>query len=264
MNARFQPRRNSPAIMDHPLGASTDKTYDPWFSPTWKARARAYTWLVYRTAARSSYDRTVVLAHEEQSEGRRKEGSTQKPTYILSMRFYRQEYIKRHDLFHGRTGPIRDRAKTHKQARYTLIIQWKFRQDLRNIHGKLARFMAWPVLPVYARRLRASHILSDKRYETSVEAATATRKHLHTNESRCFFAPLRKRHTPRISTVAQISSDPSPSPRLSVSPRIFPSDLVQPDLFGWRGVNFGLVSLLRWQTLFVALVCPSFRIRATV
>lgn len=180
------------------------------------------------------------------------------------MRFYRQEYIKRHDLFHGRTGPIRDRAKTHKQARYTLIIQWKFRQDLRNIHGKLARFMAWPVLPVYARRLRASHILSDKRYETSVEAATATRKHLHTNESRCFFAPLRKRHTPRISTVAQISSDPSPSPRLSVSPRIFPSDLVQPDLFEWRGVNFGLVSLLRWQTLFVALVCPSFRIRATV
>lgn len=166
--------------------------------------------------------------YEERSEGGR-EGSTQKPTYILSMRFYRQEYIKRHDLFHGRTGPVRDRAKTHKQARYTLIIQWKFRQDLRNIHGKLARFMAWPVLPVYARRLRASHILSDKRYETSVEAATATRKHLHTNESRCFFAPLRKRHTPRISTVAQISSDPSPPPPpFFVSPRIFPSDLVQP------------------------------------
>lgn len=34
--------------------------------------------------------------------------------------------------------------------------------DLRNIHGKLARFMAYPVLPVYARRLRGQHILSDK------------------------------------------------------------------------------------------------------
>lgn len=91
------------------------------------------------------------------------------------MRFYRQEYIKRHDLFHGRTGPIRAGKNTQTSAIHT-DHSMEIQADLGNIHGKLARFMAWPVLPVYARRLRPGHILSDKRYETSVEPGNGYKK----------------------------------------------------------------------------------------
>lgn len=155
------------------------------------------------------------------------------------MRFYRQEYIKRHDLFHGRTGPIRAGKNTQTSAIHT-DHSMEIQADLGNIHGKLARFMAWPVLPVYARRLRPGHILSDKRYETSVEPGNGYKKTFAYKRITLVFCATT--HAANFNCRANFLRSLLLPLFLLTSPRIFPSGLARPDLFG--GVNFGLVSSL--------------------
>lgn len=90
------------------------------------------------------------------------------------MRFYRQEYIKRHDAVPYQAEAC-GRAKTHKHTRYT-DHSMEIQEDLRNIHGKLARFMAYPY---YLCRPRVAY--GGTFYPTKVPGAAVASQRLQEN-----------------------------------------------------------------------------------